>query len=302
VVDTPLLGLILHRDVEACRIPRRYASPAMMFPLGSLWMSLRIGGVSQKLDRSAFALVPANTTHSLDTSTVGSFVVATLLVEPAACAAAVTNYAPHVDPKLLGDVLGCTRVLPRTRWVEELVHRFVFECDVCAKPTSLAAQFLGAELTKEAYFLGREQLAGWTRAPVVFEGDSIATRARTWLEEHLLEPFSITALARHCHVSTSTVLRAFRREHGVPPAVYVRRRRLEEALQLLESARYTVLEIATRVGYDSPSAFASAFRRQFGMSPSSFRSPVPAGTRLPAHGLPPRTAARRESADRRRKR
>jgi AraC-like DNA-binding protein len=185
------------------------------------------------------------------------------------------------------EVLERVRLLPRTRWVDELAQRFVFEREVCGKAASQAARFLETELIKETYFLGREQLERRTRDSVLFEGDALAARARAWIEAHLFEPFRIDELVRHCHASESTLLRAFHRELGSPPLAYVRRRRLEEALQLLETGRYTVTEIAMRIGYENPSAFAAAFRDRFGVAPSGVRPTTPGAERLPAHGMPP---------------
>ncbi|MGE5186231.1 MAG: helix-turn-helix domain-containing protein, partial [Acidobacteriota bacterium] len=172
-------------------------------------------------------------------------------------------------------------------------HRYVFERDTCEKPASKAARFLEAELAKEVYFLAREQADAHTRTSVLFEGDPVAARARAWLDEHLFEPFHVAALVRHCHASESTVLRAFHRAHGLAPLGYVRRRRLEHAMQLLESGRYAVTEVATRVGYANPSAFAQAFRDQFGVAPSRVRPQLDPRATLPAHGEPPVRRRRR---------
>ena len=62
-------------------------------------------------------------------------------------------------------------------------------------------------------------------------------------------------------------------------------------MHLLESGRYGVTEVAARVGYDNPSAFAAAFRAQFGMPPSRARA-------VPARRCSPRTASRRAGARR----
>ena len=43
-----------------------------------------------------------------------------------------------------------------TRWVDELVHRYVFERAQCEKHQSSAAIFLETELLKELFFLARE--------------------------------------------------------------------------------------------------------------------------------------------------
>lgn len=283
------MDLRVDRDASASGT-RVMPGPALIAPLEATVVLLD----AQRLDRASIALVPARTPHVLELPVAGAAVVVTLMIEAADRAAAVREYAPHVDARRMAEVLGAPRVLPRTRWIDELIHRYVFERAVCEKPGSTAACFLEAELTKEIYFLGCEQLERKTRASVVHEGDPIAVRARAWIEEHLFEPFSMPALVRACAASESTVLRAFRRAHGVAPIAYVRRRRLDEAMQLLESGRYAVTEVATRVGYETPSAFAAAFGKQFGVSPSQVRPAIDPSALLPAYGEEPRP--RRSSA------
>jgi AraC-like DNA-binding protein len=281
------MELRLDRDVEAVRQARVHAAPALVFPLETTVVSLRAGERDDRVDRSCFAVIPARTAHQLAFPRAGSAVVATLVVSDELRAAAVRDYSPEVDATRLAEVVTSVRLLPRTRWVDELVQRYVFERSVCDRRGSKAAQFLEVELTKEVFFLGCEQIDRRTRNSVVFEGDAVAERARAWIEEHLFERFRIDDVVRHCHASESTVLRAFRRELGVSPLTYVRRRRLEESMQLLESGRYAVTEVALRVGYENASAFAAAFRQQFGVAPSRTRPGVPAAERLPAHGAPP---------------
>ncbi len=258
--------------------------PSLIAPLEATIVTLN---GRERLSRATLALVPSGTAYELEVPAGGTTIVVTLGIEERERAAIVREYRPHVDPRKLREAFGAIRVLPRTRWVDELVHRYVFERDVCGKNATKASRFLETELTKEIYFLGVEQAQERTRASVLFEGESVAARARAWLEEHLFEPFSVQALARACHASESTVLRMVKKELGAAPIAYVRRRRLEEAMLLLESGRYDVTEVATRVGYENPSAFAAAFRRELGVAPSSVRPRVDAATRLPAHGAPP---------------
>ena len=265
------MRLHLERDSGALAEPRLRDQPALIFPLETTVLSIRAGSIAGRVDRSSFAVVPARVEHRLECPRGGTTLIATLLVPPSTRATAVRDYAPYVDRARLAEALSSPRVLPRTRWVDELLHRYVFERDVCAQHATRAAIFLEAELVKETFFLASEQIERRTRSSVLFEGDEVAARARCYIEEHLFEPFAVGKLVRHCHASESTVLRAFRRELGVSPLAYLRRRRLEESLHLLESGRYGVTEIALRVGYLNPSAFAAAFREQFGVAPSRAR-------------------------------
>jgi AraC-like DNA-binding protein len=80
--------------------------------------------------------------------------------------------------------------------------------------------------------------------------------------------------------------RIFKAATGEGPSEFVVRHRLERAAFELRSTQQRITQIATRCGYETPSAFARAFAAKFGMSPSAFRAsrsePVPA----PSHALP----------------
>jgi AraC-like DNA-binding protein len=276
------MELRVDRDAEAGGT-RRFASPVVIAPLETTVIALD----RTRLDRTSIAVLPAHRGHTIELPATGACTLVTLVLADDVRTAAVRDYQPYIDARRFRDVLSSPRILPRTRWVDELVNRYLFEREVCEKPRSRAARFLEAELAKEIYFLGVEQLDQRTRTSVVHEGAPVATRARAWIEDHLFEPFAIDALVRHLGASESTILRAFRKEMGVAPLAYLRRRRLEEAMQLLESGRYAVTEVATRVGYETPSAFAAAFRDQFRVAPSAVRPVLDPARVLPAHGSPP---------------
>jgi AraC-like DNA-binding protein len=73
----------------------------------------------------------------------------------------------------------------------------------------------------------------------------------------------IGAIARRAGASLRTLERCFRAETGMPIGEWRRRVRLFHALgRLEEGARVT--DVALEVGYATPSAFAVAFKRQFG--------------------------------------
>jgi AraC-like DNA-binding protein len=163
----------------------------------------------------------------------------------------------------------CT-LLPRTVWVHELVHRYVFERYALGRRRNLAIRFLEVELVKELYFLFRDRDEGGERATIVRTHSAPVDRAVRHIEAHLFDPPSVAALARRAGASASTLLRAFRNEVGCSPGAYWRNRKLDEALVVLRAGG-SVGEAAARVGYDNPTAFGFAFRRRFGQPPSTFR-------------------------------
>ena len=72
--------------------------------------------------------------------------------------------------------------------------------------------------------------------------------------------------------SERTLARAFAAEAGVPFGRWRTLLRLQAALPLL-AAGQPVSRVAGRVGYETPSAFVAAFRRETGQTPASYFRP-----------------------------
>ncbi len=93
------------------------------------------------------------------------------------------------------------------------------------------------------------------------------------VDAHLSDPtLSVTTVSRQVGISPRT-LHTVVSSGGETFAAMVRRRRLERAAVLLADAgpALTVTDIAASVGFDGPSSFSRAFRRQFGRSPTELR-------------------------------
>jgi AraC-like DNA-binding protein len=87
-----------------------------------------------------------------------------------------------------------------------------------------------------------------------------------------LDSVSVTELARQAGMSERSLRRHFKAEIGISIGSYLGQARMGRAMQMLiEDRRKSVLEVSISVGFNSPSAFASAFRRATGMSPVQFR-------------------------------
>jgi len=90
----------------------------------------------------------------------------------------------------------------------------------------------------------------------------------------------------HVGASRRTLARLFQKECGVTFTVWRQRVRFHAAIEAL-SRGLTVGEAARQSGYGSPSAFTSAFRRSFGVSPRSIgaRSSPRADDRPVSYGV-----------------
>jgi AraC family transcriptional regulator len=85
-------------------------------------------------------------------------------------------------------------------------------------------------------------------------------------------PHTVDKLASVAHLSPFHFHRIYRALTGESVAATVQRLRLAEAAHQLKHAGDSVTAIAFDVGYDSPQAFARAFRGFAGISPSEFRA------------------------------
>lgn len=83
--------------------------------------------------------------------------------------------------------------------------------------------------------------------------------------------WSLQQMADEAGLSRTTFHERFTSLVGVAPATYLREHRLEVAAGLLRRGSASVAEIARRVGYASPGAFCSAFKRWSGRSPGEYR-------------------------------
>ncbi|HTH93874.1 MAG TPA: helix-turn-helix transcriptional regulator [Rhodocyclaceae bacterium] len=86
------------------------------------------------------------------------------------------------------------------------------------------------------------------------------------------EPDDVSTLADWADqlgVDVKTIQRLFARDTGMTFGQWRQQARLLNALERLAQGE-RVLDVALALGYDSPSAFAAMFRRQFGQTPSSF--------------------------------
>jgi len=94
----------------------------------------------------------------------------------------------------------------------------------------------------------------------------------------------VAGLAAAVGTSRAAFARRFTELVGVPPMTYLTRWRLAVAADLLHEPGATVAQVAARVGYGSPFASSTAFKRAYGVSPRGHRDrwSVPTGDGAPA--------------------
>ena len=97
-------------------------------------------------------------------------------------------------------------------------------------------------------------------------------RLRTLCSALQARPHDTSTLADwgvHLGVDEKTIQRLFRKETGMTFGQWRQQARLMQALERIALGE-RIVDVAATLGYDSPSAFASMFKRQFGITPSQF--------------------------------
>ena len=101
--------------------------------------------------------------------------------------------------------------------------------------------------------------------------DPRLARALAALREHLAGGRSLKAIAARSGLSLRTFHRLMAVHHGLGPAEFQARLRVEMATRLLRQTRLPLEEIATRSGLDNPVRLWRTFKRITGRTPGSFR-------------------------------
>lgn len=97
-------------------------------------------------------------------------------------------------------------------------------------------------------------------------------RSVDFIETHLDDELSIGDVARAAGISRWHYQRIFRAMTGETVKAYIRARRLSRSLHRLRHTELRVLDIAIMAGFASQEAFARAFKKAFGVTPSHYRA------------------------------
>lgn len=103
----------------------------------------------------------------------------------------------------------------------------------------------------------------------------LSTRRLLPLIEHLNDNFNarpdLSKLLKMSGFSRTHLFRLFKSQTGITPVEYVKRRRIREALLMLQESDLTMAEIGHKVGWPDPFYFSKIFKSEIGMPPSVYR-------------------------------
>ncbi len=107
----------------------------------------------------------------------------------------------------------------------------------------------------------------WYRA----YGDPVVGPAIRTIQNEPGHQWTVALLADAVGVSRATLARRFSELVGAPPMTYLTEWRIAVAADLLRHENITIGAVANQVGYGSPFALSTAFKRLQGVSPAEYR-------------------------------
>jgi AraC family transcriptional regulator len=186
-------------------------------------------------------------------------------------------YLPHATLERVAaeaDMAGPSNLLERTGHPDPTTSRLLTSAaDVLDSNKALDALFR-QQLTD---LLATRLLAAHTGMPATHQaalGGLSPTALRRAVERLRSDgdpDLSLAALASDASLSRFHFCRAFKESTGLSPHAWLRQYRLEQAMTMLRDPSESIASVAAALGYASQTAFAAAFRRMTGETPSNWR-------------------------------
>jgi AraC family transcriptional regulator len=192
----------------------------------------------------------------------------------------VQLYLPHPTLKRVADEAD-------TAIPSDLLERTAHPDPVTSRLLLSAADVLGGNEALDTLFrqqltdlLATRLLAAHTGAPTTIQpvrgglAPKTLLRAIERLRSDSDADVSLAALASDAGLSRFHFCRAFKESTGLSPHAWLRQHRLEQAMNMLRDTDTSVVSVAAELGYASQTAFAAAFRKLTGETPSDWRRRV----------------------------
>lgn len=189
----------------------------------------------------------------------------------------VQLYLPRATLKRVADEANTatsTNLMERTAHPDLVTSRLLLSAADVLESNETLDRLFRHQLTD---LLTTRLLAAHTGAPTTFQptlgglSPGALRRAIERLRSDSDADVSLAALASDAGLSRFHFCRAFKHSTGLSPHAWLRQHRLEQAMQMLRDTDVSVVTVAAALGYASQTAFAAAFRKLTGETPSDWR-------------------------------
>jgi CheY-like chemotaxis protein len=99
----------------------------------------------------------------------------------------------------------------------------------------------------------------------------IVRQAMACIHTRYTESLSREEIAGHIGISADYLTDCFRQELGITPMLYLRRYRIRQARELLETTDLSIMQVALEVGFSESAHFTRTFQHEVGVTPRAYR-------------------------------
>ncbi|MBO4224400.1 AraC family transcriptional regulator [Bradyrhizobium neotropicale] len=218
--------------------------------------------------------------------TIGTFRPGVVIIIPAGSSSrwdipkpvdVVQLYLPHTTLDRVAreaDTATSVDLLERTAHPDPITSRLLLSAADVLEGNRALDRLFRHQLTD---LLATRILAAHTGSPNTFRptlgglSPKVLLRAIERLRSDSDADVSLAALAADAGLSRFHFCRAFKESTGLSPHAWLRQHRLEQAMNMLRDTDASIVSVAAALGYASQTAFAAAFRRLTGETPSNWR-------------------------------
>lgn len=264
------LQLYYYKTGESFSLEYKIDTESIIIPLCHSNFTLKTVDNESRPDVYSVELIAKNKLVKLNN--IGSFSHFAILV-PTPALLKRTSKLHSVDLQLIQQVFEKSKSIPRNNWLNEIIHRYIFEINSNNSSNKNAISFLETEIIKQLYYnsCNSNSLVQNRFSLEYYNLDKksdLIKKALLFIETNLFYEIDLSILVENIHASSSTIKRAFKAELNCSPASYIRDRRLDEAYVMIKGQRKQISEVYHIVGYESVSSFSLAYKKKFGVRPS----------------------------------
>ena len=106
----------------------------------------------------------------------------------------------------------------------------------------------------------------YTRTP-----ERMIHEIQAYIDDHLEQPLTLNTIEQEFYVNKFVFCRQFKKYTGMTFNQYIRTGRLLKARDLLTNTDIKIYELSARLGFQDESYFGYVFKKEFGISPTSYR-------------------------------
>lgn len=94
---------------------------------------------------------------------------------------------------------------------------------------------------------------------------------KAYIRSHIWEKLTLEEIAKAFGISKNYLSMYFREEFGITVYTYIQEEKIKRAKELLDTNKYSLIEISERLSFSSQSHFTNVFRKVAGITPKQYR-------------------------------